>query len=887
MEDRKRTYAEQSSSSSDKSPPPKRQLLSSQQSRSNHGVNGQATTSSSSSNSYQDYANIDISDPKWLELYQKEAIIRALREYKRESERINKWNEQLKEKQINYEDHLSVVNRCWNKLLNDLRLIVSKIEDDGKLSSLIPSDEQLRESKFLAQISQFEQNDEIIERIEESLTEKFATTKRVINTLLEKIIAWIEQRNKLIKVLQNEKDPVLKESKVIHNLKGENENLNLLIARNQKELDELQAQHHTVSFEKSTIKDELEKTKNRLEVAEERLEVAKDELVQAEKRLDRSKSVTLGYWTHPGSNVFGSSTTSESDKPSHNKCQTDENLKQFKFLAESRLKELEELTNERSKLKEEIHHLREQFKNLPEDRIIESQVYRNLQVQYFHCKDNLDYIRTVMEQNSRDMEKMTATRNSATNQIQEETKQTVKEMEDQLNKLLLDLNRIRAQRDDVLMEVDKLRAMLPQEFRQISALRVLANDRKTIIRQLMTEIQRLNMKIAANEGNKQAMDFYCTPAEPPDVSYEEIQQGKNSFELIKRQLSYDHHLQEELNKSEKKKAELQKELDELKNTLNLNNMGEYHEIIHSETRLKQEVEELKSRLDEYDEKYGIKDPGDDPLHILTTKIEEAEKKIEKIESECDYLRKNEKQLLQELEVLGDHWARQDQENTVKVFEIIAHDEKLQNARESEAKVKQKLNSIWMENVSLKKQKNHLSTVIQNQTDLLRQKGYLEENLKSQLDNANKELACSRQVVDVHKLKLHEFTQQNKDLKEKIERSVASYNENSKKLEESIKLYEKEAHKSRRSAEETEMYKRQVEDLRRTQVSDTTEQQLIQSYEKLLKCSSCAIRFKSHCLLKCMHTFCKECLEAQEKARNRKCAKCGLPFSSTDIKQLFH
>ncbi|RIA99585.1 hypothetical protein C1645_730834 [Glomus cerebriforme] len=867
MEDRKRTYAEQSSSSSDKSPPPKRQLLSSQQSRSNHGVNGQATSSSSSSNSYQDYANLDISDPKWLELYQKEAIIRALREYKREGERINKWNEQLREKQINYEDHLSVVNRCWSKLLNDLRMITSRVEEDGKLSNLIPSDEQLRESKFLAQISQFEQDDEIIEKIEESLTEKFGNTKEVICVLLEKVIAWIEQRNKLIKTLQTEKDPVLKERKVIQNLKDENESLNLLNSRNQKELDDLQAQHHAVSFEKITIKDELEKTKNRLEVAEERLEIAKDELVQAEKRLDRSKSVTLGYWTHPGSNIFGSSSTSENDKSSHNNRQTEENLKQFKFLAESRLKELEELANERSKLKEEIHHLREQIKNLPEDRIIESQVYRNLQVQYFHCKENLDYMRTVMDQNNREMEKMIATRNSATNQIQEETKQAIKEMEDQLNKLILDLDRIRAQRDDVSMEVDKLRAMLPQEFRQISALRVLANDRKTIIRQLMTEIQRLNMKIAASEGNKQAMDFYCTPSEPPDVSYEEIQQGKNSFELIKRQLSYDHHLQEELNKSEKIKAELQKELDELKNNMNPD-MGDYHEVLTSEARLKQEVEELKSRLDEYDEKYGIKDPGDDPLHILTTKIEEAEKKIEKIESECDYLRKNEKQLLQELEVLGDHWARQDQENTVKVFEIIAHDEKLQNARESEAKVKQKLNSIWMENVSLKKQKNHLSTVIQNQTDLLRQKGYLEENLKSQLDNANKELACSRQVVDVHKHKLHEFTQQNKDLKEKIERSMASYNENSKKLEESIKLYEKEAHKSRRSAEEAEMYKRQVEELRRTQVSDTTEQQLIQSYE-------------------CMHTFCKECLEAQEKARNRKCAKCGLPFSSTDIKQLYH
>ncbi|CAG8631668.1 7129_t:CDS:10 [Funneliformis mosseae] len=839
MEDRKRTYSEQSSSSSDKSPPPKRQLLSSQQSRPGQGVNGQATSSSSSSNSYQDFANLDISDPKWLECYQKEAIIRALREYKRESERINKWNEQLKEKQINYEDHLSVINRCWNKLLNDLRMIISRVDEDGNLSSLIPSDVQLKESKFLAQISQFEQDDGIIEIIEESLTEKFGITKKVITVLLEKIIAWIEQRNKLIKFLQSEKDPILKENKVIQSLKNENESLNLLNKRNQKDLEELHVQHHTVSFEMSTIKYELEKTKNRLEEVEGRLEITKDELAQAEKRFDRSKSVTLGLWTHPGSNIFGSSSAYENDKSNHSNRQTEENLKQFKFLAESRLKELEDLSNERSKLREEIHHLREQIKNLPEDRIIDSQVYRSLQVQYFHCKDTYDYMRTVMEQNS-------------------QTKQTIKETEDQLNKLLFDLDRIRAQRDDVSMEVDKLRAMLPQEFRQISALRVLANDRKTIIRQLMTEIQRLNMKIAANEGNKQAIDFYCTPAEPPDVTYEEIQQGKNSFELIKRQLSYDHHLQEELNKSEKIRIELQREIDELKNNFE---MGDYHDIIASKARLKQEVEELKSRLDEYDEKYGIKDPGDDPLHILTSKIGEAERKIEKIESDCDYLKKNEKQLLQELEVLGDHWARQDQENTVKVFEIIAHDERLQNARESEAKVKQKLNSIWMENVSLKKQKNHLSTVIQNQTDLLRQKGYLEENLKSQLDNANKELGCSKQVVDVHKLKLHEFTQQNKDLKEKIERNMTTHNELKKQLEESIKACEKEAHKSRRLAEEVEMYKRQAEDHRRTQVSDTTEQQLIQNYE--------------------------ECLEAQEKARNRKCAKCGLPFSSTDIKQLFH
>jgi hypothetical protein len=109
--------------------------------------------------------------------------------------------------------------------------------------------EQLRQSKFLAQLSQFGQSDEIIEKIEESLTEKFGFTKEVIRILLEKIIAWIEQRNNLIKTLQSEKDPGLRESKVIQNIKVENESLNLLNTRNQKELDDLQTQHHTVLFE--------------------------------------------------------------------------------------------------------------------------------------------------------------------------------------------------------------------------------------------------------------------------------------------------------------------------------------------------------------------------------------------------------------------------------------------------------------------------------------------------------------------------------------------------------------------------------------------------------------------------------------------------------------
>lgn len=43
--------------------------------------------------------------------------------------------------------------------------------------------------------------------------------------------------------------------------------------------------------------------------------------------------------------------------------------------------------------------------------------------------------------------------------------------------------------------------------------------------------------------------------------------------------------------------------------------------------------------------------------------------------------KNEKELLQEIQVLGEYWTREDEENTQKVFEIIALDEKIQIATE--------------------------------------------------------------------------------------------------------------------------------------------------------------------------------------------------------------
>lgn len=56
--------------------------------------------------------------------------------------------------------------------------------------------------------------------------------------------------------------------------------------------------------------------------------------------------------------------------------------------------------------------------------------------------------------------------------------------------------------------------------------------------------------------------------------------------------------------------------------------------------------------------------------------------------------------------------------------------------------------------------------------------------------------------------------------------------------------------------------------------------------KLLKCSCCEQNFKQQVIVKCMHTFCKQCLEQRIASRQRKCPACGLAFAKEDIQTLY-
>ena len=63
-------------------------------------------------------------------------------------------------------------------------------------------------------------------------------------------------------------------------------------------------------------------------------------------------------------------------------------------------------------------------------------------------------------------------------------------------------------------------------------------------------------------------------------------------------------------------------------------------------------------------------------------------------------------------------------------------------------------------------------------------------------------------------------------------------------------------------------------------------ELLEGWRKVAQCTVCNYRAKSHVLLRCMHVFCKECIDKRLETRQRKCPTCGGSFGPNDLKAIY-
>lgn len=140
------------------------------------------------------------------------------------------------------------------------------------------------------------------------------------------------------------------------------------------------------------------------------------------------------------------------------------------------------------------------MKVIPEHRLKEAPFVRELRQDHDYYHKKYEEYKALFEVHTKEIEELKASRRIYREQILTEEVSRRKVLETELKKLEGDLTRIRGHRDQISQNLDLRNAKDEVEFQQIPQIRILANERKDRIKCLESEVLRIKMEAAANNG---------------------------------------------------------------------------------------------------------------------------------------------------------------------------------------------------------------------------------------------------------------------------------------------------------------------------------------------------------------------------------------------------
>ncbi|KAG0207534.1 E3 ubiquitin-protein ligase bre1 [Mortierella sp. GBA30] len=827
------------------------------------------------SNNSKDHSEMSATEEVLLS-FQKEAIWRQMQEYKREYARAQERITQLHNQQVDYEAHLSTIDIYWNKLLQDLMMLMSRVSISVEAKDMVLQDGTSFAAFLLSGLKGENQHRDIkeltLDALKPAVEARSEHTKEIVLKLLRIVEEWAETRDSFWTSFVS-CDPLAKESAAVQVLTEEHEKIAALYKKGQTDIDQLQAKCHGFTDQVLRLKNELEMTKNRLEETAESLDESQERLRRIEKNMDREKSAIVTAVT--SGEIFGENYTGTPDATTPASGPVDakieihdasrDELLQFRDLAVTRLAELEEMKTQRVQIKNELDQLRIQFNHIPDERIQDSQHVKNLMVQVQYARNDAEHYRNEASKLRTDLEELHLGRRKFMESLESEERSRRSALEGELKKLESDISRLRDSRDRFQQMYEARCTKDDYEMQQNQEIRKIANTRKDRITTLATDIQRLQIMLAANTGDKDAFAFYLNG--PSDKSF--LDDLRNKLRISEEQI-------EALNIELAVAKEAASHLRELE------------EVTLSERRLKMQVEELTAKLTKLE---GLLGPNtEDPVNALTKTIQAKDAAIRALELKVQAHEAVQAPLLSELHTVATAWGQLEEATSRKVIELAQKEDLIYKLLSDKTRQESKCNLL----IRAKDASANMTAVMKRQSDMqldqIRKLEERERNLNMQMATLEREQTLLNSSVALHKTKLQEYTQQNASFKDKHQRQEERLVELQNLLRERTEAFENEAHARRRLLEETESMKRRIEEQAKLDSASSGESseaaKQAARYLKLLKCPSCDLNFKSHVILRCMHVFCKSCMDNQMEFRQRKCPTCRESFGAKDVKEIY-
>ncbi|KAL1939862.1 hypothetical protein VTO73DRAFT_9562 [Trametes versicolor] len=624
--------------------------------------------------------------------------------------------------------------------------------------------------------------------------------------------------------------------------------------------------------ENSALRSELSLVRTKLRDAESQKEKFREGLVAAEKRADRLQSRSL--------NPSASNVKDESaDGPSEEKASSPQppvvngahiTDSQWQHLAEYRETKLQEYEKEVSDLKDQLQVTQLKLKAIPDEIIRETASYKDLLERASRLDHTNQEAKAELVKLTEQLDTMQTTRQQYEDSVKAGSETAVQEMKALLAKRDVETLRLRDQRDQYHSELNERKAKDAAKTSSLAEFESLAETRAERIAVLESENKRLKTRLAANEGDNDLVTFLWSSSS----------EGPSYVEDLKRRLS----------ETEARASSLEKTLSSLGD-----GQVDIAKVSQNEADLRRQVEQVQKQLEKYQAVYGDSSSLPPETAQLSEELQRKQDEIEKLRIQDKQREQAESALYSELDKLSAAWETLDRQVKSKVYDLSALEDRIAKAGVDRAKAENKFYAAMRDKEGVDLERKNLARNLDKAGKAVDKLSQSEKALTARMHDLEKELIQWKKVAELQKEQVGAASTETTSWRlrfmgerKSMEEIRTAWTEQSASIEKKraeLRKLEESLIKSKKDAE------KQATKLKSMSTSsgnakETELQSEIDKCMSLLKCSTCHMNMRNTVITKCMHSFCKSCVEARIATRQRKCPACNLPFSQGEVQQLY-
>lgn len=470
MEDRKRPIAD------DSAPPAKRQAVT---------VNGARS-----------HPDADLPWKDDIEAFQKDAILRQMREYKREKTTLETQLHELEARSKFHDDHLRIMDTWFDQLLDDIKILSGENITVASVGSVS------RESIPPALL------------FEDSDTFKAHLSKRKDNIVgaLSGLFAKYPPSAPEVAALQQQ--------------------LSQLLAAEKNHVVQLQK----VSTEKEQLSDRLDTATHRYLVAEKKIDRIKSQQVQKLEQAAVASSTAKEDAPPTTNGAESANGKSSSPGPANEELEVARN--QAVSEAAKRKEQLEQIEAENKKLLEEVTSLKVKFSLLSDDDYAKTDLFKALKSQHEDVIKRINHLEATNIQLREEAQKYQAERTAYRIKIDDEARVSLESTTAAVAQAETDLARIRAQRDDLIAKNKILEAERKNTDISIEQSKELVSACESRIAAYKSEVERFQLQIAEKEtaSDGQGAEARGAGDESPEEMQKKLSSLENQLKLLSGEL---------------------------------------------------------------------------------------------------------------------------------------------------------------------------------------------------------------------------------------------------------------------------------------------------------------------------------------------------------------